>query len=47
MQMVNEQGIEAVTETFHILLNEQMKIERDQVLGAALYERTESRKGIE
>jgi len=45
MQMVNEQGTEAVTETFRILLNEAMKIERDQVLGAAAYERTESRKG--
>lgn len=45
MQMVNENGIEAVTETFRILLNEAMKIERDQVLGAVLYERTESRKG--
>jgi putative transposase len=45
MQMVNENGIEAVTETFRILLNEAMKIERDQVLGAGLYERTEDRKG--
>jgi len=45
MQMVNENGIEAVTETFRILLNEAMKIERDQTLGAALYERTDERKG--
>ena len=45
MQMVNENGLEAVTETFRILLNEAMKIERDQSLGAGLYERTEDRRG--
>jgi len=45
MQMVNDNGIDAVTETFRILLNEAMKIERDNVLGAGLYERTKSRKG--
>jgi transposase-like protein len=45
MQMVNENGIEAVTETFRILLNEAMKIERDQALGAGLYERSEDRRG--
>ena len=41
MQMVNEDGLEAVAETFRILLNEAMKIERDQSLGAGLYERTD------
>jgi putative transposase len=45
MQMVNENGIEAVTETFRILLNEAMKIEREQALGAGLYERSEDRRG--
>ena len=45
MEMVNENGLEAVTETFRILLNEAMKIERDQALGAALYERTDNRLG--
>ena len=45
MQMVNENGLEAVTETFRILLNEAMKIERDQTLGAGLYERYEDRRG--
>jgi putative transposase len=45
MQMVNENGIEAVTETFRILLNEAMKIEREQALGARLYERSEDRRG--
>ena len=42
MQMVNE--LEAVAETFHILLNEAMKIERDQSLGAGLYERTDNQR---
>ena len=45
MQMVNENGLEAVAETFRILLNEAMKIERDRTLGAGLYERTDNRKG--
>jgi putative transposase len=45
MQMVNENGIEAVTQTFRILLNEAMKIEREQALGARLYERSEDRRG--
>jgi putative transposase len=45
MQMVNENGLEAVAETFRILLNEAMKIERDQSLGAGLYERTDNRQG--
>jgi len=45
VQMVNENGLEAVTETFRILVNEAMKIERDQTLGASPYERTDSRRG--
>ena len=45
MQMVNENGLEAVAETFRILLNEAMKIERDRTLGAGLYERTDNRQG--
>lgn len=45
MQMVNENGLEAVAETFRILLNEAMKIERDQSLCAGLYERTDNRRG--
>lgn len=44
MELINENGIEAVTETFRILLNEAMKIERDQAVGAGLYQRTENRK---
>lgn len=45
MQMINENGLAAVAETFRILLNEAMKIERDQTLGAGLYERTDNRQG--
>jgi len=45
MQMVNENGLEAVAETFRILLNEAMKIERGQSLCAGLYERTDNRRG--
>ena len=45
MELINENGIEAVTETFRILLNEAMKIERDRVLCAAPYERTDNRLG--
>jgi transposase-like protein len=45
MQMVNDNGTEAVAEIFRILLNEAMKIERDQTLGAGLYERTDDRQG--
>jgi putative transposase len=45
MQVVNENGLEAVAETFRILLNEAMKVERDQTIGAGLYERTDNRQG--
>jgi len=37
--------MEAVAETFRILLNEAMKIERDQTLGAGLYEQTNNCQG--
>jgi len=33
--MVNENGLEAIVETFRILLNEAMKIERGQSLGGS------------
>jgi putative transposase len=45
MQIVNENGLEAVAEAFRILLNEAMKVERDQTIGAGLYERTDNRQG--
>jgi putative transposase len=45
MELLIENGFESFTDVLRILLNEAMKIERDNALGAALYERTETRKG--
>jgi putative transposase len=45
MEMLIENGFEGFADVLRILLNEAMKIERDQALGAGLYERTDSRKG--
>lgn len=45
MELINQSGLEAVTDTLRILFNEAIKIEREQVLGAGLYERSENRKG--
>ena len=45
MEMLIENGFEGFAEVLRILLNEAMKIERDQALGAGLYERTETRRG--
>ena len=45
MEMLIENGFESFADVLRILLNEAMKIERDQVLGAGLYERTDARRG--
>jgi len=45
MEMLIENGFEGFADVLRILLNEAMKIERDNVLGAGLYERTDSRRG--
>lgn len=45
MELLIENGFEGFADIMRILLNEAMKIERDNALGAALYERTEKRKG--
>jgi putative transposase len=45
MEMLIENGFESFADILRILLNEAMKIERDNSLGAALYERTEARRG--
>jgi len=45
MEMLIENGFESFADVLRILLNEAMKIERDNSLGAALYERTEARRG--
>jgi len=45
MEMLIENGFESFADVLRILLNEAMKIERDQALGAQLYERTQERRG--
>ena len=45
MEMLIENGFESFADVLRILLNEAMKIERDQALGAGLYERTDRRRG--
>lgn len=45
MEMLIENGFEGFAEVMRILLNEAMKIEREQVLGAQPYERTDNRRG--
>lgn len=45
LQLVSENGSEALLECFRLLLNEAMRQERSQALGAEPYERTDSRLG--
>ena len=45
MEMLIENGFESLADVLRILLNEAMKIERHQALGAGLYERTAARRG--
>jgi transposase-like protein len=45
LQMIFEHGMDGLAEAFRILLNEAMRIERSQALGAAPFERTEERVG--
>jgi len=45
MELLIENGFEGFADVLRILLNEAMKIERDNALGAALYERSDTRKG--
>lgn len=45
MELLMENGFEGFADVMRILLNEAMKIERDQTLCARPYERTDSRKG--
>jgi putative transposase len=45
MELLIENGFEGFADVMRILLNEAMKIERDNALGASLYERTDARKG--
>ena len=45
MEMLIENGFESFADVLRILLNEAMKIEREQALGAGPYERTDRRRG--
>jgi transposase-like protein len=45
VELLNDNGFEAYAQVLRILLNEAMKIERQQALNAAAYERTPHRKG--
>ena len=45
MELLIENGFEGFADVLRILLNEAMKIERDQALGAGPYERTDTRRG--
>jgi len=45
MQLLSEHGLDYMGESFRLLLNEAMKIERAKALAAAPYERTAERQG--
>jgi putative transposase len=45
MELLNDNGFEAYAQVLRILLNEAMKIEREDALNARLYQRTDQRKG--
>lgn len=45
LELVNEHGVEGMADAFATLLNIAMRCEREQVLGAAAYQRSEQRRG--
>lgn len=45
MELLITNGFEGMAEVFRLLLNESMKIERENVLGALPYQRTQQRRG--
>lgn len=45
LQLLSEHGFDGMAEAIQILMNEAMKLERAEALGAVPYERTESRRG--
>ena len=45
MEMLIENGFDGMAEVLRILLNEAMKIEREDCLSAGAYQRTPDRKG--
>lgn len=44
-EMVTQSGFDILPELVRVIINQAMKIEREQHLGAQLYERTEDRQG--
>ncbi len=44
-QLLSDHGFEGMAEAIEILMNEAMKLERAEVLGATPYQRTETRRG--
>jgi putative transposase len=45
MELLSQQGVDGMAQAFRTLLNEAMKIERSQALGAQPYQRTDARVG--
>jgi hypothetical protein len=45
LELLADQGFEGMAQAMQRLLNEAMKLERDQVLGAQPYQRTLERRG--
>ena len=45
VEVLVDEGLDGMSRAFEILLNEAMKLERSQFLGAGPYERSEERRG--
>ena len=45
IQVLDEHGFDGMARAMQILINEAMKIERNEVLGAKPYQRTQERRG--
>ena len=45
LELLTEHGFEGMAQAIEILLNEAMKLEREEFLGAEAHERTSDRRG--
>ena len=45
LQLLSDHGFDGMAGAIEILVNEAMKLERAEALGAMLYQRTEARRG--
>ncbi|MCA9171400.1 MAG: IS256 family transposase, partial [Planctomycetales bacterium] len=45
LQLLADQGFDGMAQAIEILLNEAMKLERAETLGASPYQRSENRRG--